>query len=181
VECIFEGFNGTIFAYGQTSSGKTFTMQGVLGDENYEGIIPRINKHVFEKITSKKDNQVEFSVIVSMIEIYMEKIKVKFPIIKDLLKPNNNNLNIREDKVKGIYIEDLSEEKVSSIDEVFELMKIGNDNRSIGKTNMNEHSSRSHSIFMMQVSQKNLIDLSVKTGKLYLVDLAGSEKISKTG
>ena len=60
-------------------------------------------------------------------------------------------------------------------------MKIGNDNRSIGKTNMNEHSSRSHSIFIMQVIQKNIIDLSVKSGKLYLVDLAGSEKISKTG
>jgi kinesin family protein 5 len=60
-------------------------------------------------------------------------------------------------------------------------MKIGNDNRSIGKTNMNEHSSRSHSIFIMQVNQKNLIDLSVKSGKLFLVDLAGSEKISKTG
>jgi kinesin family protein 5 len=60
-------------------------------------------------------------------------------------------------------------------------MKIGLDNRSIGKTNMNEHSSRSHSIFIMQVNQTNLIDLSVKIGKLYLVDLAGSEKISKTG
>ena len=101
--------------------------------------------------------------------------------MKDLLEPQKTNLSIRENKIKGIYIEDLSEKKVTNIEEVFELMKIGTDNRSVGKTNMNEHSSRSHSIFIMQISQTNLIDLSVKIGRLYLVDLAGSEKISKTG
>ena len=98
-----------------------------------------------------------------------------------MIEPSNSNLNIREDKVKGVFIEDLSEKKVTSEEEVLEIMKLGLDNRSIGKTNMNEHSSRSHSIVIIQVSQTNLSDLTIKTGKLYLVDLAGSEKISKTG
>lgn len=98
-----------------------------------------------------------------------------------MLQPQNNNLNIREDKIKGVYIEELSERKINNVDEVFEFIKIGLDNRSIAKTNMNEQSSRSHSIFLMTIISTNLIDLTVKTGKLYLIDLAGSEKISKTG
>jgi kinesin family protein 5 len=109
-----------------------------------------------------------------MIEIYMEKIK-------DLIDVNKVNLNVREEKAKGIYIEDLSEHYVISEEEVIELMKVGSENRSVGTTNMNAHSSRSHSIFIMTIHQNNLKDLSAKTGKLYLVDLAGSEKISKTG
>lgn len=116
----------------------------------------------------------EYIVKVSMIEIYMEKIK-------DLIDVSRVNLNVREEKSKGIYIEDLSEHYVISEEEVIELMKIGSDNRSVGTTNMNAHSSRSHSIFIMTIHQNNLKDLSAKTGKLYLVDLAGSEKISKTG
>jgi ABC-type branched-subunit amino acid transport system ATPase component len=76
VESIFEGFNGTIFAYGQTSSGKTFTMQGLIDDEVYQGIIPRINRQVFELIQERKNSQTEFTVTISMMEIYMERIKV---------------------------------------------------------------------------------------------------------
>lgn len=168
-----EGFNGTIFAYGQTASGKTHTMQGVIEDPEEEGIIPRMIHHVFNHIMNSTSD-IEYIVKVSMIEIYMEKIK-------DLIDVSRVNLNVREDKSKGIYIEDLTEHYVISQEEVIELMKIGSDNRSVGTTNMNAHSSRSHSIVIMTVHQNHLKDLSAKTGKLYLVDLAGSEKISKTG
>lgn len=173
IESVLEGFNGTIFAYGQTSSGKTHTMQGVLGNMEKEGIIPRMVRHVFNYIMNSSAD-IEYTVKVSMIEIYMEKIK-------DLIDVNRYNLNVREDKAKGIYIEGLSEHYVGSEDEVLEIMEIGSDNRSVAATNMNEHSSRSHSIFIMTIHQNNIKDFSAKTGKLYLVDLAGSEKISKTG
>lgn len=173
IESVLEGFNGTIFAYGQTSSGKTHTMQGILDNPEKEGIIPRMIRNVFNYILHSSSD-IEYTVKVSMIEIYMEKIR-------DLIDPSRNNLNIREDKVKGIYIEDLTEHYVSNEDEVLELMRVGSDNRAIGATNMNEHSSRSHSCFIMNIHQNNIKDLVAKTGKLYLVDLAGSEKISKTG
>jgi kinesin family protein 5 len=173
VDSVLEGFNGTIFAYGQTSSGKTHTMQGILENPEKEGIIPRMIRYVFNYILHSKE-EVEFTVKVSMIEIYMEKIR-------DLIDTKRSNLNIREDRVKGVYIEDLSEHYVGNEMEVLELMKIGSDNRAIAATNMNDHSSRSHSIFIMTIHQNNLKDSVAKTGKLYLVDLAGSEKISKTG
>jgi len=96
-----EGFNGTVFAYGQTSSGKTHTMTGVIDDPNQRGLIPRMVKHIFEQIGSTTQ-EVEFSVKVSMIEIYMEKIR-------DLLNPVKTNLKVHEDKNKGIYIADVTE------------------------------------------------------------------------
>lgn len=111
---------------------------------------------------------------ISMTEIYMEKIK-------DLLNPAQNNLKIHEDKSRGIYIADVTEEYVGDEDEVYKLMETGNQNRAIGVTDMNSQSSRSHSIFIMTVTQRNNTDFSTKTGKLYLVDLAGSEKVGKTG
>lgn len=173
IQSVLEGFNGTIFAYGQTSSGKTHTMQGDLDNIENEGITPRMIRYVFNYFESSSSDT-EFTVKVSMFEIYMEKIN-------DLIDSNRTNLNVREDKVKGIYIEDLTEHYVSSDEEVFEFIKIGSSNRAVGRTNMNEHSSRSHLIFLMTIHQTNVKTLISKTGKLYLVDLAGSEKISKTG
>ncbi len=173
LESVFEGFNGTILTYGQTSSGKTFTMEGVCGNSELEGIIPRTIKHVFEFIRDTTEDS-EFTVKVSMVEIYMEKIK-------DLIEPNRNNLNIREDRIKGFYIEDLSEHYVACEEEVLDIMRIGSENRTIGQTKMNEFSSRSHSIFIMSLYQNNIKQMTAKTGKLFLVDLAGSEKIKKTG
>jgi kinesin family protein 5 len=173
IDSVLEGFNGTIFAYGQTSSGKTHTMQGILDSQEEEGIIPRMIRNVFSHIMNSSED-IEFTVKVSMIEIYMEKIR-------DLIDVTRSNLNIREDRAKGLYIEDLSEHYVGGESEVLELMKVGSENRAIAATNMNEQSSRSHSIFIMTIHQNNVKDLVAKTGKLYLVDLAGSEKISKTG
>jgi kinesin family protein 5 len=128
---------------------------------------------VFNRIETANEN-IEFTVKISMIEIYMEKIK-------DLLDPSKDNLKIHEDKAKGVYIADVTENYVMAEQQVFQFMKQGNSNRSISATLMNAESSRSHSIFILTVTQSNLEDLSVKVGKLYLVDLAGSEKIAKTG
>ena len=139
----------------------------------YVGIIPRMVTTVFEYINSTPD-YMEFTVKVALVEIYLEKIR-------DLIDPEKYNLKIREDRARGIYIEDVSEVYVSQESEVYEIMKVGHANRAISATNMNEGSSRSHSIFMMSIHQNNLHDLSAKTGKLYLVDLAGSEKVAKTG
>ena len=168
-----DGFNGTIFAYGQTSSGKTHTMTGIIDNPEQRGVIPRMVQYIFERI-GESPQEIEFSVKVSMIEIYMEKIR-------DLLNPAKNNLKVHEDKQKGIYIADATETYVSDETEVYDIMKCGNDNRSIGFTDMNAQSSRSHSCFIITINQNNTVDFSSKTGKLYLVDLAGSEKISKTG
>ena len=97
------------------------------------------------------------------------------------MDPTKDNLRVHEDKAKGVYIGDVTETYVSCESEVYQLMKIGTSNRSVTATNMNEQSSRSHSIFILSITQNNLEDLSCKTGNLYLVDLAGSEKVGKTG
>ena len=101
--------------------------------------------------------------------------------IKDLLDQTKDNLKIHEEKNKGVYIAGLTETYIYNETEVLSIMRIGNSSRSVASTNMNEQSSRSHSLFIMTVTQTNLDDSSCKIGKLYLVDLAGSEKIQKTG
>jgi kinesin family member 5 len=173
VESVMQGFNGTIFAYGQTSSGKTFTMSGDQNDPLKLGITPRMVGTVFDIIDNAPEN-IEFTVKVSFCEIYMEKIS-------DLLDVNKENLKIRENKNKGIYIADLSETYVTGDFDVLELLRIGNINRQVGESNMNAKSSRSHSLFSLTVTQTNTETCSARVGKLYLVDLAGSEKVSKTG
>lgn len=174
VESVMQGFNGTVFAYGQTSSGKTFTMTGSsIDDQVNRGIIPRMVRTVFQQIHDSTES-IEFTVKVAYSEIYMERIK-------DLLDPSKSNLKVKEDKSRGIYIDDLTEEYVSNDEEVYDLMRVGTSNREVAYTHMNAGSSRSHSIFMITIAQNNTKDLSAKSGKLYLVDLAGSEKISKTG
>lgn len=99
-----------------------------------------------------------------------------------MLNPVKNNLKVKQDKrSKGVYIDELTEEYITTEEEVLEKMKEGSDNRMVSYTNMNAESSRSHSIFIMTIHQTNLNDFSARSGKMYLVDLAGSEKISKTG
>ena len=174
VEAVMQGFNGTVFAYGQTSSGKTFTMSGPdLENTETMGVIPRMVSTVFESITNS-ESFIEYSVKVSYCEIYLEKIR-------DLLDISKTNLKIHEDKFKGVFIDELTERYVSDETDVYELMKFGLGNRNVGSTNMNAVSSRSHSLFLITISQTNNKELSAKTGKLYLVDLAGSEKVGKTG
>ena len=116
IDSVLEGFNGTIFAYGQTSSGKTHTMQGP-SIENIEmqGVIPRMVRTVFNRIDAASDT-IEFQVKVSMIEIYMERIR-------DLLEPMKDNLKVHEEKGKGVYMADLTEQYITTEKEVYNIMK----------------------------------------------------------
>ncbi len=170
---VLNGYNGTIFAYGQTSSGKTHTMEGVIGDPHMQGVIPRIVNDIFNHIYGMEEN-LEFHIKVSYFEIYMDKIR-------DLLDPSKVNLAVHEDKNHSVYVKGATERFVSSPEEVLEVIEEGKSNRHIAVTNMNEHSSRSHSVFLINVKQENLENQKKLSGKLYLVDLAGSEKVSKTG
>uniref|UniRef100_A0A8C9ZYR0 Kinesin-like protein n=1 Tax=Sander lucioperca TaxID=283035 RepID=A0A8C9ZYR0_SANLU len=138
VKDVLGGYNGTIFAYGQTSSGKTHTME------------------------------------VSYFEIYMDKIR-------DLLDVTKTNLSVHEDKHRVPYVKGCTERFVTSPEEVMDVIDEGKANRHVAVTNMNEHSSRSHSIFLINIKQENVETEQKLCGKLYLVDLAGSEKVSKTG
>lgn len=170
---VLSGYNGTIFAYGQTSSGKTHTMEGVMGNDNLQGIIPRIVQDIFNYIYGMDEN-LEFHIKVSYFEIYMDKIR-------DLLDVTKTNLSVHEDKNRVPYVKGCTERFVSSPEEVMEVIDEGKANRHVAVTNMNEHSSRSHSVFLIHVKQENVESEKKLHGKLYLVDLAGSEKVSKTG
>jgi kinesin family protein 5 len=174
VDDILNGYNGTVFAYGQTGAGKSYTMMGSdIDDEAGRGVIPRIVQQVFTSIMSSPSN-IEYTVRVSYMEIYMERIR-------DLLMPQNDNLPVHEEKNRGVYVKGLLEVYVASDDEVYEVLRRGGTARAVAATNMNAESSRSHSIFVVTVSQKNVETGSQKSGQLFLVDLAGSEKVGKTG
>ena len=172
IDSVLDGYNGTVLAYGQTGSGKTYTMQGENINESSKGIIPRMISHIFDYIY--KQERTEFMIKVSMIEIYQEKIR-------DLLDASRVNLPIRADSIKGIYVDGCSERYVGCPADVLAALELGSANRVQAATNMNEHSSRSHSIFILTINQTNKQEGFSKVGKLYLVDLAGSEKVSKTG
>uniref|UniRef100_A0A665T243 Kinesin-like protein n=1 Tax=Echeneis naucrates TaxID=173247 RepID=A0A665T243_ECHNA len=165
VRDVLAGYNGTIFAYGQTSSGKTHTMEGNLHDPQGMGIIPRIAEDIFEHIFAMDEN-LEFHIKVSYFEIYMDKIR-------DLL---DGVLCMCVSFAKGC-----TERFVTSPEEVMDVIDEGKANRHVAVTNMNEHSSRSHSIFLINIKQEHVEMEQKLSGKLYLVDLAGSEKVSKTG
>ena len=171
---ILNGYNGTVFAYGQTGAGKSYTMMGSdIDDSETKGIIPRIVEQIFASILASPGN-IEYTVRVSYMEIYMERIR-------DLLQPQNDNLPVHEEKSRGVYVKGLLEIYVSSVQEVYEVMRRGGTARAVAATNMNQESSRSHSIFVITITQKNVETGSAKSGQLFLVDLAGSEKVGKTG
>ncbi|KIE02102.1 kinesin, partial [Metarhizium majus ARSEF 297] len=174
VDDILNGYNGTVFAYGQTGAGKSYTMMGTnIDDDEGRGVIPRIVEQIFASIMSSPST-IEYTVRVSYMEIYMERIR-------DLLAPQNDNLPVHEEKNRGVYVKGLLEIYVSSVQEVYEVMRRGGNARAVAATNMNQESSRSHSIFVITITQKNVETGSAKSGQLFLVDLAGSEKVGKTG
>eukprot|EP00049_Salpingoeca_infusionum_P023452 m.12185 g.12185 ORF g.12185 m.12185 type:complete len:965 (+) comp5809_c0_seq1:393-3287(+) len=174
VEDVLKGYNGTIFAYGQTSSGKTHTMEGrSVVDPAERGIIPRIVHNIFGYIDLAPET-LEFTVKVSYFEIYMERVR-------DLLADGKDNLQIHENRERGVYVRHATELYMQDPEDVMDVMSAGAERRSVATTNMNDHSSRSHSVFLMEISQKDTVKGGMKTGKLFLVDLAGSEKVSKTG
>lgn len=135
------------------------------------GVVPRLIKDLFTAIKLKKDH--EFSIQISYVEIYLEKIR-------DLLNPVNDNLEIRESRFKGLWIEDVTEVYVSSFEEAVKVMRKGETNRTVAATAMNAHSSRSHSVLIINLHQTNT-KTQVKThSRMVFVDLAGSEKVEKT-
>ncbi|XP_010638053.1 kinesin-like protein KIF3A isoform X3 [Fukomys damarensis] len=177
IDSVLEGYNGTIFAYGQTGTGKTFTMEGVRAVPELRGIIPNSFAHIFGHI-AKAEGDTRFLVRVSYLEIYNEEVR-------DLLgKDQTQRLEVKERPDVGVYIKDLSAYVVNNADDMDRIMTLGHKNRSVGATNMNEHSSRSHAIFTITIecSEKGVDgNMHVRMGKLHLVDLAGSERQAKTG
>lgn len=169
VEDVLKGYNGTIFAYGQTSSGKTFTMEGPDIDGEHRGVIPRIVENIFSYIDIAPES-FEFTVRMSYFEIYMEKIR-------DLLCDGNDNLQIHENRERGVYVRHATELYMQSPEEIMDVMRGGAERRSTANTNMNDLSSRSHAVVQLEVTQTDVEKGGCKTGKLYLVDLAGSEKV----
>ncbi|KAL2071786.1 hypothetical protein VTL71DRAFT_13021 [Oculimacula yallundae] len=174
----FQGYNNCIFAYGQTGSGKSYSMMGY-GKE--PGVVPKICQDMFERISQMqgKDKNVKFTVEVSYLEIYNERVR-------DLLNPSTKgNLKVREHPSTGPYVEDLAKLIASSFNEIEHLMDEGNKARTVAATNMNETSSRSHAVFTLTLTQKRYdtdTKMSLeKVAKISLVDLAGSERAQSTG
>lgn len=176
IDCLLQGFNCTIFAYGQTGTGKTFTMEGA-DDGDSMGIIPRSFQQVFDHIR-QNSNQKEFLVRCSLLELYNEELK-------DSLNPDKKaeKLEIHEDPKTGFYVKGLSLSTVKSPEELLKKLYSGKATRQVRATEMNDFSSRSHSIFslIIESSEKGVDGQShFKIGKLNLVDLAGSEKQKQT-
>ena len=175
VSGVLEGFNGTIFAYGQTGTGKTYSMDGKR-DGEHRGIMPRAFDHIFEYIAANSDSH-EFLVTVTYVEIYNNELR-------DLLAEKHEQpLKIREDPQHGVVIKGVAIHKVKSVNELHALLDYGKKNRVVRKTNMNAESSRSHSILTVNIETLTKIDGQdhVRSARLNLVDLAGSERVAKTG
>ncbi|XP_039241267.1 kinesin-like protein KIF6 isoform X1 [Pipra filicauda] len=179
-ECVLAGYNGTIFAYGQTGSGKTFTITG--GAERYSdrGIIPRTLSYIFDQL--QKDSSKVYTTHVSYLEIYNE-------CGYDLLDPRHEasrledlpKVTIMEDSDQNIHLKNLSLQQATNEEEALNLLFLGDTNRMIAETPMNQASSRSHCIFTVHVSSKEPGSATIRRSKLHLVDLAGSERVAKTG
>jgi len=167
VKVIFQGLNASIFAYGQTCSGKTYTMRG---NALHPGIIILAVREIFNLIRSQEN--CDFMVRVCFLEVYNE-------TINDLLKPSNTNLDIREGAGREVYIEGLTEYSVRSEDEALHWLYYGDHLRKTGSTQMNQESSRSHSIFRVTLEIQS--DERTTISHLSLIDLAGSEGVQKTG
>ena len=189
VASVLQGFNSSIIAYGQTGAGKTYTMEGGHTTETH-GIIPRAFRDVFDHIERGRfDSPTRFLVRAAYLEIYNE-------VVSDLLKPGRTNLAIREDKRRGVYVENLTEWVARSPEEAEGLLRRGAELRATASTAANQASSRSHAVFILVVEQSEKMEVGCaepsggnevedrerfRCGKLFLVDLAGSERLSVTG
>ncbi|KAJ3205063.1 Kinesin- protein 12 [Dinochytrium kinnereticum] len=175
-----EGYSATIFAFGQTGSGKTFTITGPESEAGWDnesdkaGIIPRALQYLYQVIQQKTDEAIECKVSAAYLEIYNEHVQ-------DLLNPNGVSLPIRWNSSRGFYVENLFIVECESLGDCTAVLEEGLRNRKTGSHNLNEHSSRSHSIMTIYVTTK-AVDLDdgkpiVKHGRISFVDLAGSEKV----
>eukprot|EP00743_Colponemidia_sp_Colp-15_P007412 GILK01008008.1.p1 GENE.GILK01008008.1~~GILK01008008.1.p1 ORF type:complete len:568 (-),score=63.82 GILK01008008.1:321-1982(-) len=190
IDAILNGFNAAIIAYGQTGSGKTYTMMGppssqgrglLTSDPHRQGLIPRILDQLFRRLAERRREAslsdegagaATTTVIASYVEIYCEKIK-------DLLTPAKDNIQLRQDSKRGLWITDASQVPVSNTHEAMGVLDQGSSFRQVAQTKSNTDSSRSHAVFLL--SLRNSFDSRVTHSQLYLVDLAGSEKVGKTG
>lgn len=180
IDNVISGYNGTIFAYGQTGSGKTFTITG--GAERYtdRGIIPRTLSYIFEYY--KENPDWEYTTHISYLELYNESGY-------DLLDPKHEaskledlpKVSLLEDADQNIHLKNLSTHLASNEEEALNLLFVGDTNRMIAETPMNQASTRSHCIFTIHLSSREAGSATLRRAKLHLVDLAGSERVGKTG
>lgn len=186
---VLEGYNCTIFAYGQTGTGKTYTMEGGGRKKNGEfpsdsGVIPRAVKQIFDILEAQ---HAEYSMKVTFLELYNEEIT-------DLLAPeecskfiddkSKKPIALMEDGKGGVFVRGLEEEIVCTANEIYKILEKGSAKRRTAETLLNKQSSRSHSIFSITIHIKECTpegEEMIKCGKLNLVDLAGSENISRSG
>lgn len=185
VDNCMSGYNSCMFAYGQTGSGKTYTMMGEISQQDGKlvddcGITPRLFEYLFMRIKleeeNRRDERLEYSCKCSFLEIYNEQII-------DLLEPSSTNLQLREDLKEGVYVENLTEYNVKTVDEVLKLLLQGAANRKVAGTDMNSESSRSHGVFTCIVESRWEKDsmTHLRFARLNLVDLAGSERQRSSG
>ena len=170
IASVLEGYNGTIFAYGQTGTGKTHTMEGDRYNSTNKGIIPRSFEHIFTVIKGTTEKQ--FLVRVSMLELYNEEVR-------DLLAKSDEKLKLRRNQEGTVFVDGLSTHEVKDDQECLKLLDRGSKCKEVASTDMNERSSRSHCIFTLIIETSAAGEDGephVKRGKLNLVDLAGSER-----
>ncbi len=168
-KAVMQGYNGTVLVYGQTTSGKTYTM---LGTPDRPGILPCALRDIFKGIEADTEN--EYRICVSYLEIYNE-------IINDLLVPGSTNLKIKDDAVEGIIVAGLKKESVEDFEDTITLLNYGEEHRCYRETSVHEHSSRSHTIFKIYVEGRKRGDdkSPIRHSCLNLVDLAGSERLNE--
>ncbi len=170
-----EGYPGTIFCYGQTGAGKTFTMSGSSLDYKYRGIMPRVVTSLFQDIGSRYEQSI--TVRCSYVEIYNE-------IMYDLLSSDlSSNIAINEDAKGMVVMKGLTQKICNNEEEALSCLFEGETNRSIAQHRMNSHSSRSHAVFTIHLEMRSRVESTEKViyTKINLVDLAGSERTKKTG
>ncbi|GMY12069.1 kinesin-like protein KIN-14R [Fagus crenata] len=168
---VLDGYNVCIFAYGQTGTGKTFTMEGI---EQNRGVNYRTLEHLFN-IAEERSETFTYNISVSVLEVYNEQIR-------DLLatSPTSKKLEIKQASEGSHHVPGIVEAKVDNIREVWSVLQAGSNARAVGSNNVNEHSSRSHCMLCIMVRTKNLVNGECTKSKLWLVDLAGSERLAKT-
>jgi hypothetical protein len=174
VQNAFGGVNATVFAYGQTGAGKTYTMYGKEGENR--GLVPRILEEVF-KVKAEQDH-CHVTVLGSMIELYRAEFS---DLISELPKNARPPLNVRLDKTGSVYIENITERQCLNAEDLTSMIDFGFNNRKVAATLMNAESSRSHLIVKVKIISVNKETNEKLTGHMLLVDLAGSERIKKSG
>jgi hypothetical protein len=176
IQSAADGYNVTMFAYGQTGAGKTFTMYGAPG---MEGTAPKTINEVYRVIEEGKD-RFNFTVMGSMLELYCNDL-VDLLAKGELAKgAKAQKLNVRQDKQGNISVEHLSEEACANAEELSALLERGNSHRSVAATAMNSESSRSHLVLIIRIISVNKETKEQLRGKLLLCDLAGSERLKKS-